>query len=45
MFVLPDAVAEGTTHVEVEDVTLEALLDGIETTKTAARKNVARRLH
>ena len=45
VFVLPDAVAEGTTHVEVEDVTLEALLDGVETTKTGARKDVARRFH
>jgi transposase len=29
-FVLPDPPAEGTTHVEIDDATLETLLDGIE---------------
>ena len=43
--VLPDAAAEGSTHVEVDDVMFEALLDGVETPKTAARKKVVRRLH
>ena len=45
VFVLPDAAVEGTTHVEVDDVMLEALLDGVEPTKTAARKKAVRRLH
>ena len=45
VFILPDAATEGITHVEVDDVTFEALLDGVETPKTAARKNVVRRLH
>lgn len=30
VFKLPEAVTEGTRHVEVDDATLEALLDGIE---------------
>lgn len=32
-FVLPDAPAEGASHVEVDDVTLESLLDGIDLEK------------
>lgn len=43
-FVLPDAPAEGTTHMEVDDVVFEALLDGVELAK-ARPKKVARRLH
>jgi transposase len=30
VFRLPDAVTEGARHVEVDDATLEALLDGVE---------------
>lgn len=45
VIVLPDAPAEGTSHVEVDDVTFEALLDGIEVTTTAKPKRVVRRLH
>lgn len=29
-FRLPEAVTEGTRHVEVDDATLEALLDGVQ---------------
>jgi len=46
-FSLPAVPAEGVTHVEVDDVVLEALLDGIELSSTTARKKTkhARPIH
>jgi len=44
-FKVPDAPADGARHVEVDDATLEALLDGIEV-DTVPRRNARRpRLH
>jgi hypothetical protein len=47
-FSLPVA-AEGAMHVEIDDVVLEALLDGIDLSSppptTPARKKTARRIH
>ena len=44
-FALPEAPAEGMTHVEVNDVVFEALLDGIELAKAPRPRKAARRLH
>ena len=45
-FRLPDAPREGATHVEIDDATLEALLDGIEIAPTAKPLRTPRpRLH
>jgi len=45
-FALPDAPAEGATHVEVDDVLLESLLDGIELEKKRSpRKARTPRVH
>jgi transposase len=45
-FVLPDPPAEGATHIEVDDATLETLLDGIEIEPSApARPRAPRRVH
>jgi len=46
-FVLPSAPAEGATHVEVDDVVLESLLDGIvvEKAETTPKKPRSRRVH
>jgi transposase len=45
-FVLPDPPADGVTHVEVDDATLETLLDGIEIAPTSPpRRRVPRRVH
>jgi transposase len=44
-FVLPEAVREGVTHVEVDDAALEALLDGVEIAKPTAPKKPPRRVH
>jgi transposase len=45
-FVVPEAPAEGATHVEVDDATLEALLDGIEIAPTVVPiKRAPSRLH
>jgi len=45
-FSLPIA-AEGATHVEIDDVVLEALLDGVELTPPppSAKKKSPRRIH
>lgn len=44
-FKVPDAPSAGARHVEVDDATLEALLDGIEV-DTVPRRNARRpRLH
>lgn len=45
-FRLPDAPREGATHLEVDDATLEALLDGLEVAPAPdAAKRAPRRLH
>ena len=44
-FALPAAPAEGATHVEVDDATFEALLDGIEIVQSKTPKKIARRIH
>ena len=45
-FALPDPPTEGATHVEVDDATLETLLDGIEITpKSQPRRRAPRRVH
>ena len=45
-FALPMAPTDGATHVEVDDATLEALLDGIELAPEAASTRApARRIH
>lgn len=49
-FVLPDAPAEGASHVEVDDATFEALLDGVDfgsvtTARTRKASRPSRRLH
>jgi transposase len=42
-FVLPEAPAEGTQHVEIDDVVLEALLDGVQIGQPTERKKSKRR--
>lgn len=37
-FRIPEPVTEGAGHVEVDDATLEALLDGIEVEKTSPKR-------
>ena len=45
-FAIPDPPTEGATHIEVDDATLETLLDGIEITPASKpRKRAARRVH
>ncbi len=45
VFQLPEAMVDGARHVEVDDATLEALLDGVQVEATA-RASVGRpRLH
>ena len=45
-FALPDAPSPGVTHLEVDDATLETLLDGIEIAPTARAPRAPRpRLH
>jgi transposase len=45
-FPLPDPPTEGATHVEVDDATLETLLDGIEIAPASKpRRRAARRVH
>jgi transposase len=45
-FVLPEAPREGVTHLEIDDATLETLLDGIEIAPAAKpSKAPRRRLH
>lgn len=43
-FSLPVA-AEGVTHVEIDDVVLEALLDGVELSAPPPQKRPPRRVH
>ena len=43
-FKIPEATAEGATHVEVDDATLESLLDGVDL-GPPARRPAARRVH
>jgi transposase len=42
VFKLPEPASEGARHVEVDDATLEALLDGVQV-EPAQRREVARR--
>lgn len=44
-FKLPDAPREGATHVEVDDASLEALLDGIDIDPDPPKRQERRRLH
>ena len=45
-FVLPTPPTDGATHVEVDDATLETLLDGIAIEPTARpKRQIARRVH
>jgi transposase len=44
-FQLPDAVGDGTRHVEIDDATLEALLDGIQVDSAPAPRARRPRLH
>jgi transposase len=44
-FRLPEAAAEGSRHVEVDDATLEALLDGIEVEAAPRVRSRRLRLH
>jgi transposase len=43
VFRLPESTTPGARHVEVDDATLEALLDGIEVEAAAPRRTRARR--
>lgn len=45
VFRLPEAVAEGTRHVEVDDAMLEALLDGVQVDATPPVRVRRPRLH
>jgi transposase len=44
-FALPAQPAEGATHVEVDDATFEALLDGVDVAPSAKPKKPVRRVH
>jgi transposase len=44
-FALPEAPAEGAAHVEVDEATFEALLDGLAVAPSAATPRSPRRLH
>lgn len=44
-FQLPEATAEGARHVEVDDATLEALLDGVQVESSAPVRARRPRLH
>jgi hypothetical protein len=44
-FRLPEPGAEGARHVEVDDATLEALLDGIEVDASPRARTRRPRLH
>lgn len=44
-FVLPAAPSEGTSHVEVDDATFEALLDGVEAVRATRPRKASRRVH
>src|SRR5579864_9415408 len=44
-FRLPAAAADGTRHVEVDDATLEALLDGIDVEAAPVARSRRPRLH
>jgi transposase len=44
-FLLPDAPAAGVSHVEIDDATLETLLDGIEIEPTGPGRAGSRRIH
>jgi hypothetical protein len=45
-FALPEAATEGITHLEIDEGSFEALLDGIEIYPQAStRTSVRRRLH
>lgn len=44
-FALPEAPRDGATHIEVDDVALEALLDGVVIAKAATPKKPPRRVH
>lgn len=46
LFVLPAAPVDGATHLEVDDATLQTLLDGISMSpKPAAARSPRRRVH
>lgn len=44
-FVLPAALSGSTSHVEVDDATFEALLDGVEVARATRPKKASRRVH
>lgn len=44
-FALPAAPADGASHVEVDDVTLDALLDGVTATSSEKLPRPRRRVH
>jgi transposase len=44
-FRLPEPTSEGTRHVEVDDVTLEALLDGVQLDTPPPRRTRRPRVH
>lgn len=44
-FKIPEAVGDGARHIEIDDATLEALLDGIEVDSAPAPRARRPRLH
>jgi transposase len=45
-FALPEAPSDGATHAEVDDATLETLLDGVEPARTSmSPRKKPRRIH
>ena len=44
-FAIPDAPRPGATHIEVDEVTFEALLDGLPIEPASKTKPTRRRLH
>lgn len=45
VFQIPEPTSEGTGHVEIDDATLEALLDGVQVAAGAAPRARRPRLH
>lgn len=44
-FKLPDTPGDGSRHVEIDDATFEALLDGIDLGPAPSKRGAARRVH
>ncbi|MGO9833021.1 MAG: hypothetical protein ACLP1X_02265 [Polyangiaceae bacterium] len=44
-FKLPEAPLDGAQHVEIDDATFEALLDGIDPGPAPPKRSAARRMH